>query len=332
MGMIQPPFHADELAAQARAGQGASGAVRDFMPDQHREFFAMLPAVFLGAGDATGWPVATMLTGAPGFVAAPDAQTLRVAAHPSPADPAAPGIAAGREVGLLGIDLATRRRNRANGRVTARDAAGFTLAVRQSFGNCPQYIQRREIVASAPEAETIGSLAGLDAEARHLITRADTLFVASRARDALGPDAGSDISHRGGRPGFVRAAGDRLSVPEFAGNRYFNTLGNLLGEPRAGLLFLDFDTGTMLQLQGRVTIDWNPPAEVAGAERVWHFEVLRGWRRRNASGLRWSFRDYARQLERTGVWPENAPHSRIRGSDASPGARPGIAARGSASA
>ena len=61
---------------------------------------------------------------------------------------------------------------------------------------------------------------------------------------------GADISHRGGRPGFVRVDGDVLTIPDFRGNRYFNTLGNLIAEPRASLLFVDFETGDLLQLQG----------------------------------------------------------------------------------
>ncbi len=116
--------------------------------------------------------------------------------------------------------------------------------------------------------------------------------------------AGADISHRGGRPGFVRVAGDTLCIPDFPGNRYFNTLGNLLGEPRAALLFIDFEHGDLLQLQGVTEIDWDirTPPPVAGAERTWRFHVARGWRRRAASPWRWSFVDYAPTTERTGTW------------------------------
>ena len=54
----------------------------------------------------------------------PDPATLRIAALPAANDPAAPAFVAGAEIGLLGLDLATRRRNRANGRVVSGDAAG----------------------------------------------------------------------------------------------------------------------------------------------------------------------------------------------------------------
>jgi hypothetical protein len=302
--MTASPFHPDELDAQARAGKGAAGAgIRAFMPDQHRAFFALLPYVFVATTDAEGWPLATMLTGEPGFMHASDPTTLRIDALPAAQDPAADRLAEGQEIGILGLDLATRRRNRANGAIAGRDAAGLTLAVRQSFGNCAKYIQRRAVAPSPSAPAAAEALAGLDPAARALIGEADTLFVASRSRPEAGAAGGVDVSHRGGRPGFVRVDGDALVVPDFAGNGYFNTLGNLLGEPRAALLFIDFASGDVVQLQGRVAIDWDAhaPELVAGAERQWRFEVVRGWRRRAAVALRWSFIDYSPATLGTGV-------------------------------
>jgi hypothetical protein len=106
---------------------------------------------------------------------------------------------------------------------------------------------------------------------------------------------GADISHRGGWPGFVRVDGDLLTIPDFRGNRYFNTLGNLIAESRASLLFVDFETGDLLQLQGTAQVDWNGVVaqQFAGAERLWRFHVARGWRRKTTSPLRWSFVEYA---------------------------------------
>ncbi|MGU3540636.1 pyridoxamine 5'-phosphate oxidase family protein [Methylobacterium sp. A54F] len=304
--MDEPSFHADEVAAQA-LGDGVIGdtpAIRTAMPEQHRTFFAGLPYLFAGAVDADGAPTATLLAGAPGFIAAPDAHTLRVSALPAADNPAAPAFAVGAEIGFLGLDLATRRRNRANGRIAARDAGGFTVAVRQSFGNCPKYIQRRSVEPLARAARPTEPLAALDDAARALIGGADTLFVASRAREGVGPGGGADISHRGGRPGFVRIDGDVLTIPDFSGNRYFNTLGNLLGEPRAALLVPDFETGDLLVLQGEAMIDWSgaEAAGFAGARRSWRFRVRRGWRRRGAMPFRWRFLDASPFLAGTGDW------------------------------
>jgi predicted pyridoxine 5'-phosphate oxidase superfamily flavin-nucleotide-binding protein len=302
------PFNADERAAQLRAGirMGRTAPIRPFMPEQHRAFFRLLPYLFTATPDAEGWPMASVLTGSPGFVTTPDATTLRIDALPRPGDPAAPGFAIGAEIGLLGVDLATRRRNRANGRIVKRDS-GLTVHIAQSFGNCPQYIQTRAVTAAntdpgVREAPAVMS-DQLDEAARDLIESADTFFVASRARSELGAEGGFDMSHRGGRPGFVSVQGDTLVVPDFRGNGFFNTLGNLLGNPRAGLLFIDFDTGDLLQIQGTVAIDWQPEGnEPAGAERLWRVKVERAWRTRSAFFPGSTFGEFAPSTLHTGTW------------------------------
>ena len=299
------PFHAGELAAQALAGVASRGAgIRPFMPDQHRIFFGQLPWLFAGVLDRDGWPLATALAAAPGFVASPTPTTLSIAALPSEGDPAFDAFRPGSPIGLLGLELETRRRNRANGRIGSIAANGFTVEIAQSFGNCAKYIQIRNRLQDGRDlASTASSLSGLDEEARALIAGADTLFIASAA--ALDAETGGiDISHRGGRPGFVRVDGDTLTVPDFAGNNYFNTFGNLLQEPRAALLFVDFATGGLLQLQGEAEIVWQGPelARLDGAERLWRFHVKRGWRRAHALSLRWSEPDFAPTTLQTGLW------------------------------
>lgn len=285
-------FHPGERAAQARAGVVLPTApIRPVMPDQHRQFFATLPLLFVAVADGDGWPVATAVAGAPGFLSSPDPGTLRVAAALDLADPAAAGLRDGGAAGLLGIDLATRRRNRLNGTLRDTGPEGFSVAVRQSFGNCPKYIQVRQ-VGPAPAA-TPGSmrrLAGLDAAARAVIAGADTFFVASGSGSGGGEAGGLDISHRGGPPGFVQVDGDALLVPDYRGNRYFNTLGNLLLDPRAALLFVDFQTGGLLQLQGRAAVEWDPGA-LPNAERQWRLNVTAGWHRSGALPLRWTTMD-----------------------------------------
>jgi len=309
--MDEAAFNPDELAAQLAAGGGPRGsAIRSVMPEQHRRFFAQLPYLFVGAIDGGGWPLATLLAGTPGFVQSPDAVTLRISALPEIGDPAGEALVPNREIGILGIDFSTRRRNRANGRVLTRDGDGFSVAVQQSFGNCPQYIQLR-ILQSAPlecaaagEAYPAECFDRLDAAARAAVAQADTFFVASHSRVGAGAAYGADVSHRGGRPGFVRVEGDVLTIPDFRGNRYFNTLGNLHAEPRASLLFVDFTSGELLQLQGLAEIDWNVAAaeRFAGAERLWHFRVTRGWRRSMGWRLRWTFVEYSRATAQTGSW------------------------------
>lgn len=305
--MDADPFHMGEREAQALAGVPPPGAsIRSFMPDQHRVFFAQLPLLLTGIADKAGWPVATALAGPPSFVSSPDPGVLHIATVPDVADPAASGLQVGAPIGLLGIDLGTRRRNRANGTVIALGQGGIAVSVLQSFGNCPQYIQTRDAAEAGGPARpgAVQYLAGLDRAAQAMIAGADTFFVASGSGGRGGEAGGMDVSHRGGRPGFVRVDGDVLTIPDFRGNRYFNTLGNLLLDPKVGLLFVDFAMGDLLQLQGRAEIVWDG-AEVrsfTGAERLWRVRVTAGWRRRAALPVRWTFRDYASTTQRTGAW------------------------------
>jgi predicted pyridoxine 5'-phosphate oxidase superfamily flavin-nucleotide-binding protein len=291
--MVDWPFHVGELEAQIRAGGGnRGGAIRDAMPDQHRAFFEALPFVVVATLDRdgravrnghldAGWPVATIWAGAAGFVRAPDARTLQIAGVPDPSDPAAHAFVTGAPFGMLGIELATKRRNRANGVIDRADENGIVVGVRQSFGNCPQYIHPRTLHA-AREAAVAERFEGLDPAAVAMIRGADTFFVATAARteEATG---GVDVSHRGGPRGFVRVEGNVLTIPDYKGNRYFNTLGNLLSQPRAALLFVDFASGDLLHLQGTTEIQWDGPEVRAleGAERLWRVRVERGWHRRS---------------------------------------------------
>jgi predicted pyridoxine 5'-phosphate oxidase superfamily flavin-nucleotide-binding protein len=314
------PFHAGEQALQARAGmrerieRAGRMMIRDFMPDQHREFFAAQPLVFVGSVDAHGRPWASMLTGDSGFMASPDARTLRVNALPAHGDPLASNLTAGAPLGLLGIEFESRRRNRANGTVTRLYQAGFEVRVEQSFGNCPKYIQARSLLSRAPAASQPVQAESqvLSERAQALVRRADTFFIATAApgAGAGNPVEGVDVSHRGGKPGFVRAALEAgrsvLSAPDFGGNFLFNTFGNLLLNPRAALLFVDFDSGDLLSLTGEAEVLWDAPelAAFAGAQRLFRFRVEEGRLLERASPLRWSSPVQAPQLAATGSWDD----------------------------
>lgn len=311
------PFHADELAIQQRVGvreqmvgAGRTG-VRDFMPEQHRQFFGELPFFFIGALDAAGQPWATMLACAPGFISSPDNKSLSIAGGMLAGDPLEGQLRAGAYVGGLGLAPATRRRNRVNGVIVSDDDGVMRIAVRQSFGNCPQYIQHRQhSAASVDGARKVQVLRGAALTARHreLIARADTFFIASANLDAdAGKGRGVDVSHRGGRPGFVRIDDDRtLTSPEFVGNFFFNTMGNLLGHPRAGLLFIDFERGDMLHLAVDAEIVWDGEQvkAFAGAERLLRFRVREVVRNVGALPFRWTAPQPATQVARTGNWDE----------------------------
>jgi uncharacterized protein len=200
---------------------------------------------------------------------------------------------AGAAVGLLGLEAHTRRRNRANGRIRAVGASGFEVEVLQSFGNCPEYIHARrhepidQDAATEPGSEPACALGPLlDAPSLELLGRADTVFIASAsaAHPGVARADGVDVSHRGGRPGFVAVErgthGLRLTLPDYLGNFFFNTLGNLHANPRAGLTFVDFATADVLMLTGTTDVIWDGPelAAFAGAQRVVRFTVAEGVR------------------------------------------------------
>ncbi|MEN8516000.1 pyridoxamine 5'-phosphate oxidase family protein [Burkholderia sp. RS02] len=303
------PFHAGELAVQQRAGvteaAGAAGrrGIRRFMPDQHRTFFAQLPFFVLGGVDAHGQPWATLRAGAPGFVTSPDARTLRIAAPALPGDPLGGAWQPGAPLGGLGIEFDTRRRNRVNGVVRAVDGDALTIAVEQSFGNCAKYIQGRTptFVARDGDAQVKPDVSDRLSDAdRALLAQADTFFVASANTSAeAGAARGADVSHRGGMPGFVRADdAHTLTTPDFSGNRFFNTLGNLQHDPRAGLLFVDFDSGDLLYVAARAEIVWDGPlvASFDGAQRVVRFHVREVRRMRAVLPFRWSAVERAPQF------------------------------------
>ena len=230
-----------------------------------------------GTVDADGKPWASILEGELAFAHSPEPGMLHFSRLPGADDPAQ--LSDGAAIGLLGIELHTRRRNRINGRIHSITAGGLEVTVEQSFGNCPQYIQLRQF-RSVPLADPLTRIAqhldGLDDGARAMIAGADTFFVASYV-DVDGQRS-VDVSHRGGQSGFVQVEGNRLTIPDFAGNLFFNTLGNLLLNPRAGLLFIDFNSGDLLQLSGHTEIILEGPQIEAfqGAERLWTFDVESG--------------------------------------------------------
>lgn len=276
------PFHAGEQAVQARLGvrdieDWARKVVRDHLPEQHRDFHTALPFLVVAARDKSGRPWATLLTGPDGFVASPDPRTLTIDGRPAAGDALEGAFVGGADIGILGIELANRRRNRVNGRI-ADDGGALVLAVDQTFGNCPQYIRERQWRRVKGELAGTPTRGGrLTAAQRDWIAAADTFFVASGHRGAgEDPAFGMDASHRGGDKGFVTVDSEtRLTFPDYAGNNHYNTIGNLVVDPRVGLLFVDFETGSLLQLTGRATVDWDSDAvaRVPGARRLVTVEI-----------------------------------------------------------
>ncbi|MHC4410841.1 MAG: pyridoxamine 5'-phosphate oxidase family protein, partial [Planctomycetota bacterium] len=307
-GDTPSPFHRGEQAVQERLGvrdsiePWARRVVRGHLSEEHRSFYASLPYLVVAARDASDRPWVTLLAGEPGFATAPDPATLAIAARPAAGDALAERLVPGADVGILGIELATRRRNRVNGRVADDGESVLTLAVDQAFGNCPQYIRERAWrIDEADTSPVRRAHERFTPEIAERIAHADTFFIGTghgptgdegihRDGPERDPTLGMDASHRGGEPGFIRVEGDRIPViPDYAGNNHYNTVGNLVLDPRAGLSFVDFETGGLLQLTGTIEIDWDSPrmADFPGARRLLRFTLDEAIELERALPLRW---------------------------------------------
>ncbi|MDQ3285583.1 MAG: pyridoxamine 5'-phosphate oxidase family protein [Actinomycetota bacterium] len=290
-------YHPGEIEVQDRAGVREMAArigdvIRPEIPLYTRVFLEDQRMVIVGSTGVDGRVWASLLTGEPGFMRVIDERTLRIDARPVPGDPLEYDSKPDMKVGLISIDLSSRRRMRLNGKAEWR-SEGLYVYVEQVYGNCSKYIQAREPRAAggSTSIEPRGArrTETLTDEQRRFISSSDTFFIAS-----VHPDGGADASHRGGLPGFVRFLGeDTLAFPDYSGNNMFNTLGNIATNPKTGLLFVNFERGDTLQLSGEACVIWDPAraTEFPGAQRVVEFRIEEIVE--NTDPLRWRFVAYS---------------------------------------
>ena len=301
---IENPYHEGELEVQERVGvldEGAqnSRVIQDSIIKGALQFINQLPMAVFGSLDREQNVWASVFMGQPGFMQAEDERTiifdLTNIIHNSD-DPFWVNIQENQKVGMLAIELASRRRLRINGTISRISDDYLRLHVEESYPNCPKYIQRRylttalqEFDATSPASER-GEVLG---DSQHsIITKADTFFVSS-----VHPERGVDASHRGGNPGFVTILNDRtLRIPDYPGNSMFNTLGNFALNPHAGLIFLDFESHHTLQLTGHVEILYDVDGsaeETGGTKRYWQLHIDRWLETGNVNQLAWEILDFS---------------------------------------
>ena len=299
--MNDEPYHPGEIAMQEGAGErdiarrhGAiisptivSGAL-PFLARQR------LLAASLAGDEGDLWT--SVWCGRPGFVQSADGRRVIIARSSmtvSADDPTLRRVAVGRDVGLLAIEFASRRRLRINGTIERISVNEVAILVRESVPNCPKYIQRRHpyddpetLLNRRPTEEG----RAVDTSLRALIERADTAFVGS-----LHPDRGVDASHRGGTPGFIKIVNPTtLRVPDYRGNSMFLTLGNYAVDDRASLAVVDFDGARVVSFSGSARVGFgvdDPDQPTGGTGRYWEFAVREWVRFDLPSGLRWEFLD-----------------------------------------
>lgn len=264
--MTATGFHEGELATQRRAGVEADAKRLEKMLDSAHlsagaaRFLALQTFTAVTGRDRNGVLWISPLAAPAGFLQGDD-NVLRVSTVPREGDPLH-RMPIGQQIGLVAIDFAARRRVRLNGTLVGGDNAGLTVQIDQAYGNCPQYIHRRELnvpmLTATPAADARHSTR-LDATDQALIAASDTFFLGTSH-----PIRGSDASHRGGPAGFVRVnSSQRLWWPDYPGNNMFNSFGNLAVDDEAALLFIDFLTGATLHISGSAQVQWTQPG-VAG--------------------------------------------------------------------
>jgi predicted pyridoxine 5'-phosphate oxidase superfamily flavin-nucleotide-binding protein len=290
-------WHEGELEVQRCAGvledaRKMQGGIFSSMPAPVMKFLSEQQFSAFSSRDRQQRVWATLRFGPRGFINAVDPFRVQMAAVGTP-DLLAQNIEANPDIGMVAIDLAHRRRIRLNGEAFNNADGSITLHARQVYSNCPRYIQEREIPElqkiAAPQSGPRGT--ELNAAQAAWIERADTLFIATAH-----PVYGADASHRGGMPGFVRVESSRrLAIPDYDGNRMFNTLGNIAADPHTGLLFPDFVTGNALMLTGRARVIWDASraAQFTGAQRVVEYEIDETLELQGALPGNWEFKSYS---------------------------------------
>lgn len=300
-------FHSGEILIQTesgvekRADKMGNKLIRDHIIDQHKEFFENLNYVFIALHGRTGKPWITFIQGPAGFIFSPNETTLNISTKTIAQDELGLQVWQGNAVGIVGLDLSNRRRNRLNGNFKhSEHDEKLSIKVGHSFGNCPKYIQLRNF---EPYLATEKSLADKKLSVRNnyehivelsendvnLIEAADTLFIASSKQQHSDLDA----SHRGGNPGFVRVNDNKeLWFNDYPGNNFFQTFGNVQNYSYVGLMFIDFDSGDLLLLSGQSRLEKvNDQSQVNESNflpRRFHFTLEKGLRVKQAVNGTWS--------------------------------------------
>ncbi|MFC3122823.1 FAD-binding oxidoreductase [Agaribacter flavus] len=250
--------------------------------------------------------------GKAGFIQSPNDKTLTISSIPNLKETLNLDFTQDKKIGLVGVELHTRRRNRMNGRIKHIGSEEFSISVEQSFGNCPQYIQKRHLNGAINTKRNIPSSLGLDSspskQTRRLVSQADTFFIASRTKIFSEDErCGIDASHRGGKPGFVKIDGDTLYFPDFSGNRFFNTLGNIKSDGRVGLFFPNFSNGEAVFISGDASIIWDEAisAKVEGAERVISIKIRNSIFIPDYLEMTGELEEMSPSLTNTGTWPND---------------------------
>ncbi|MEQ9290574.1 MAG: pyridoxamine 5'-phosphate oxidase family protein [Cyclobacteriaceae bacterium] len=261
-------------------------------------FVSNQPMVVVSTVDLAGAVWTSTLVGENGFVKVLDERRLTIdlaKLKSTKKDIFFKNIEDSPAIGMLFMEPATRRRYRINGDIVEQGSS-IEIQVEEAYPNCPKYIQKRTVNflednhldTSTAEGSILSSL-----EVKW-IESADTLFVGSSSKGGR-----LDASHRGGNPGFVEIAeNNTVRIPDYAGNSMYNTLGNFIENPNAGVTFVDFAEGKTLQLTGKAEILFDQNSEenlqkTTGTGRYWTLHIERWISTENHHQANWEFKEFS---------------------------------------
>lgn len=297
---IKSTFHEGELAVQQRAGEKhiavsnsvviAGTILNGAIPFIEKQFMVVLSSI-----DERGSVWSSVIYGHPGFARVESPHTISINIPTDLRDLSDPfwtNIELNSVIGMLFIELGSRRRYRINGKLQYKGDDSFEIGVSEAYPNCPKYIQRRHLSKLDNKFTNFDVVHGIeiDDKIKSLITSADTMFVGS-----YNLENGADASHRGGNTGFIQIVDNlTLRIPDYDGNSLFNTLGNIELNPHTGLCIPDFKGQQLLQLTGAAKLLWNqddPHNLTGGTRRFWVFEVKQWILRHVPQQLEWEYLD-----------------------------------------
>jgi len=297
-------FHDGQLAVQKIANEEEIAIQRLPMIKEslHPRFIPFIEhqiLAFIGTEDVDGALWLSLLVGERGFIKIPSEQEIKfdlTKVNSSKNDIFFKNIIAKPTVGMLFHEAARRARYRAWGQANIGDNE-ISFSIKMGYPSCPKHIQREVIeVAESNDTSETSYEKGIALEASHIdcIANAHTFFIATQTKKG-----DIEASHRGGDPGFIEILENgHLRVPDYLGNSMFSTLGNIYENPKAALLFTDYEKGETLQLSGTAALQFDQNSEAdyytsGETGRFWTFETKQWIRTRNHHAVRTEFIDYS---------------------------------------
>lgn len=301
---MEGKFHPGELFVQKMIGvdhlaQRLERGISNTLTPGVQQFISNQTSIFISTLDKNSNIWTSIVLGESDFITTIDEVTLRLdltKVSSTQEDIFFKNIISSTHIGILFIELSTRRRFRVNGNIFKKTDSEYHISVDQAYGNCPKYIQRRVKITSNQNTNQVQLYQGnlLSPIEINIIEEADTFFVGSSNKANH-----LDTSHRGGNKGFVQFINETtLKIPDYPGNNMYNTLGNFVERSNASLLFIDFETNSTLQLNGIASLLFYQQGKKAlldsgNTGRFWTFEITKWTRFKNHHNGNWNFEDFS---------------------------------------